>query len=251
MFNTLLVDPITNILVLLYSITPFHDFGIAVILLTIFIRLVLWPLQSQQLHNQKKLNKIQPEVKKIQEKYKNDPMKMNQMVTELYKEKEVNPFSSCLPSLLQLPIMIALFYAINKFGNPEYINLTDHAKGLSEALYSWANNLDFVKNTLANGFSTDFLGIVDLAKPSPAIAILAGMVQFVQTKMMMPKKQDKNDPTQQTMNIMLYMFPAMAVAIGWRFAAALPLYWIVNSLMAVLQQYLIMHHDIEVLEENK
>lgn len=251
MFHTLLVQPITNILVLFYSIIPYHDFGVAVILLTVFIRLILWPLQSQQLHNQKKLNKIQPEVKKIQEKFKNDPMKMNQMVTELYKEKEVNPFSSCLPSLVQLPIMIALFYAIQRFSNPDYINLLDHTKGLWAELYNWVSNLGFVRDTLANGFSTNFLGIVDLAKPNPVIAVLAGAIQFVQTKMMMPKKQSKDDPTQQTMNIMLYMFPLMAVAIGWKFAAALPLYWIVNSLMAVLQQYLIMRHDIEVLEEGK
>ena len=176
---------------------------------------------------------------------------MNQMVTELYKEKEVNPLSSCLPSLLQLPIMIALFYAILKFKDPNYINLTDHAQGIWAQLYGWVQNLGFVKETLANSFSTNFIGLVDLAKPNTIIAILAGAVQFIQTKMMMPKKQAKDDPQAQTMNIMLYLFPLMAVYIGYKFPAALPLYWIVNSLIAVLQQYLVMHHDIEVLEESK
>jgi YidC/Oxa1 family membrane protein insertase len=112
MFNLLLVQPLLNLLILIYSAVPGHDFGIAIILITVLVRLVIWPFQSQTLRNQKAFNAIQPEVKKIQEKYKNDPQKMNAMMMELYKEKEVNPFSSCLPSLIQLPVMIALFYAL-------------------------------------------------------------------------------------------------------------------------------------------
>jgi YidC/Oxa1 family membrane protein insertase len=207
-------------------------------------------LQSQTLRSQKALQKIQPEIKKLQDKYKNDPTKMNQMMMELYKEKEVNPFSSCLPSLLQLPLMFALFYAVSRFSHPDYISPENIAagKGLAADLYNWVKNLGFVKEALAQPFSTSFLGILDLAKPNIVLAVLAGAAQFVQTKMITPKQAGQE---QSTMNFMLYTFPILTVIIGLKFPAALPLYWIVTTLMAMLQQYLVMHRDIEVLEEEK
>jgi YidC/Oxa1 family membrane protein insertase len=244
MFNLLLVKPFINLLILFYSIIPGHDFGLAIIALTVFVRLIIWPLQTQTLRSQKALQTIQPEIKKIQTKYKNDPQKMNQLMMELYKEKEVNPFSSCLPSLLQLPVMIALFYAFIKFNNPSYIT-----SGLQNDLYSWVKNLGFVKEALSGTFSTSFLGLVDLAKPNVIFAVVAGVVQFIQTKMIMPAKD--GDATQSSMSLMLYAFPILTVLIGLRFPAALPLYWIVTTAIAVLQQYLVMHRDVEVLEEEK
>lgn len=246
MFNLILVNPLINLLTIFYSAIPGHDFGLAIIALTIVVRLLIWPLQSQTLRSQKALQKIQPEIKKIQTKYKNDPTKMNQMVMELYKEKEVNPFSSCLPSLLQLPLMFALFYAVSKFSHPEYINTISQGGGLMADLYNSVKNMGFVKEALAQPFSTTFFGLVDLAKPNVVLAVLAGGIQFVQTKMITPKQAGEE---KSTMNMMLYIFPVLTVMIGLRFPAALPLYWIVTTLMAILQQYLIMQHDIEELEE--
>lgn len=249
MFFAILIQPIINLLVFFYSLVPGHDFGIAIILVTIVIRLLIWPLQTQTLRSQKQLQKIQPEIKKIQDKYKNDPQKMQAKVMELYKEKEVNPFSSCLPSLLQLPIMIGLFYAVFKFENAEYLNLINQGQGLAKDLYPFIYNLPFVKSALSVPFSTMFLGLVDLAKPSIILAILAGLTQFIQTKMILPKEQD---PAQKANTmVMLYGLPVFIAFIATRYAAALPLYWIVTSLMAILQQYLVMQHDIEVLEEDK
>lgn len=249
MFDLILVDPILNLLTVIYSAIPGHDFGLAIIILTIVIRLVIWPLQTTTLRSQKELQKIQPEIKKLQEKYKNDQVKMNEKLMELYKEKEVNPFSSCLPSLLQLPLMLALFYALIRFNKPEYINEIAQGGGLFGDLYGWVRNLGFVKNALAQPFSVTFLGLVELTKPSPLLAILAGAVQFIQTKMITPKKQQGQE--KNAMNLMLYMFPVLTVIVGFSFPAALPLYWIVTTLMAVLQQYTVMHHDVEVLEEEK
>jgi YidC/Oxa1 family membrane protein insertase len=248
MFDLILVKPMLNALVVFYSIFPFHDFGLAIILLTVLIRAVLWPLQSQTLRSQKAMNKIQPEVKKIQEKYKNDPKKVQEMTLELYKEKEVNPLSSCLPSLIQLPLLFALFYALVKFRDPNFVVLSDPNSGLLSWLYPWVRELGFVKNTLSGTFSTTFLGFVDLAKPNIILAVIAGAVQFVQTKMMTPKKTEGGQQAQM-MSMMLYMFPALTIFIGATVPGALPLYWIVSSGAASLQQYLIMHHDVEVLEE--
>lgn len=250
MFFTLLIQPVLNIFTIIYSALPGHDFGLAIILLTIFIRLVIWPLQAQTLRNQKAMQKIQPEIKKIQEKYKNDPPKMNAMMMELYKEKEVNPFSSCLPSILQLPVLIALFYALIKFKDPNYVNLIGQGKGLSADLYVWVKNLSFVKSTLSGTFSTTLFGVVDLIKPNVVLAVIAGIVQFIQTKMIMPTKGQ--DASQAMLsNSITYIFPIMTVVIGVSFPAALPLYWIVTTLMAILQQYLVMHHEVEVMEEKK
>jgi YidC/Oxa1 family membrane protein insertase len=247
MFNTILIQPMINVLILFYSLFPIHSLGIAIILLTLLIRLALWPLQSQTLRSQKALNKLQPEINKIQQKYKNDPKKVQEMTLELYKEKEVNPLSSCLPTLIQLPLLFALFYALIKFKDPAYYNLMDPNSGLMTALYPWVKDLKFVQDALSQPLNTYFLGI-NLVKNSLLLAILAGGTQFLQTKLMTPKNQGTGQAA-QTMNMMLYMFPLLTVFIGATMPGALPLYWIVTSGMAALQQYLIMYRDVEVLDE--
>jgi len=249
MLHTIFVQPLINLLVFFYSIVPGHDFGVAIILLTITIRLVLWPLQSKTLRNQKALTKIQPEIKKVQDKYKNDPTKMQAKVMELYKEKEVNPLSSCLPTLIQLPLLFALFYAIRPFADAAYIDIANANAGLWHQLYPWVKDLGFVQSALSQPFSTDLFGIVNLTKPSWVLALIAAVIQFLQSRMIMPKKD--LDATQKMMNQTLYIFPVMTFVIGLSFPAALPLYWIVQSAMMMLQQYLIMHHDVEELEGEK
>jgi YidC/Oxa1 family membrane protein insertase len=249
MFEMLLIKPLVNLLVMIYSLLPYHDFGLAIILLTVIVRAILWPIQSHTLRSQKALTKIQPEVKKIQEKYKNDPQKMQAMVMELYKEKEVNPLSSCLPSLIQLPLLFALFYAFIKFKDDNFIKLADPNTGVIAYLYDGVYNLGFVKNALTGTFQREFLGFIDLAKPNVIFAVLAGLAQFLQTKLMMPQKSGDNDQAAQMNKMMLYMFPALTLFAGLSFPAALPLYWITTTLVAALQQYLIMHHDVEELEE--
>ena len=262
-FEIIFVQPLINALIFIYSILPYHDFGIAIILLTLIIRGVLWPLQSQTLRSQKALNKIQPEVKKIQEKYKNDPKKVQEMTMELYKEKEVNPLSSCLPSLIQLPLLFALFYALIKFRDPNFIKLINPNAGIWLYLYPWVRNLAFVKSALSVPFSTMFLGIIDLAKsaapkgilsfgfyywPAAILALLAGGTQYFQTKQIMPKQQG-GDQAAKTMGMMVYLFPAMTIFIGVTLPAALPLYWTVTTAVAYFQQWLIMGRDVDELDK--
>ena len=248
MFNIIFVNPMINALILFYSLFPFHDFGIAIIILTLIIRAVLWPLQNQTLRSQKALNKLQPDIKKISEKYKNDPKKVQAMTLELYKEKEVNPLSSCLPTLIQLPLLFALFYALIKFKDPNFIKLTDPNTGLLSYLYPWVKNLGFVKSAMTGTFTTNLFGFISLAKPNIYLALLAGGTQFLQTKLMTPTGQGGGQAA-QTMNMMLYMFPLLTIFIGLSLPGALPLYWIITSGAAALQQYLVIHHDVEVLDK--
>lgn len=250
MINNLIVVPFINILVVLYSLIPGHDFGIAVIVFTVLIRLALWPFASKALHGQKAMQEIQPEVEKLKKKYKKNSTEFNKAVMELYKEKEVNPFGSCLPSLIQMPFLFGMFYTFMKFKNPAFIAL-GNPSGIQSFLYLPVKNLSFVKNLFASQavIKTTFLGILDLAKPSVVVALIAAATQFVQTKMMTPQKSQ--DQSQKAMSQMTYLFPGLTFVFGLRFPAALPLYWAVQSGFAVFQQYLVMHRDVSFLEHLK
>jgi YidC/Oxa1 family membrane protein insertase len=195
------------------------------------------------------MNKIQPEIKKIQGKYKNDPVKMNSKMMELYKEKEVNPLSSCFPSLIQLPLLFALFYAIRPFSSQDFIDLAKQSAGLWHELYPWLKSLPFVHNALSQPFSTSMFGIINLAKPSWILGLIAAITQFFQSKMLMPKQN--LDQTQKIFSQTLYIFPVLTFFISLSLPAALPLYWVITTGFAVFQQYLIIHRDVEKLEEKK
>jgi YidC/Oxa1 family membrane protein insertase len=260
LFDTILVQPFVNILVLIYSLVPFHDFGVAIILLTLLVRAILWPLQSQTMKSQKALTALQPEIKKLSEKYKNDPQKIQAMTLELYKEKEVNPLSSCLPSLIQLPLMIALYYSIIKFSEPAFISLVSKDAGIWHYLYGWVDGLGFVKTALTGSFNTTFLGFFDLsrkaiASTSPLLinkeivfAVVAAVAQFFQMRQMIPKNQEQNQSA-QTLGMLSYMMPLMILYIGLIWPAALPLYWTVTTAVAYLQQWLSMREDVVELDK--
>jgi len=182
MINSFIVIPFINTLIVLYSLIPGHDFGLAIIAFTILIKIILWPFASKALHGQKAMQELQPEVQKLQEKYKNNKAELNKAVMELYKEKEVNPFGSCLPTLIQLPFLFGIFYTFVKFRNPEFINLADPSSGINTILYPFVKNLPFVKSALAptNIFNTSLFGLINLAKPNVVIALLAAISQFFQ-----------------------------------------------------------------------
>jgi len=245
MFNTIIVQPLINLLVIFYS--AFGDFGLAVIAITILVRAMIWPLFAKSLHSQKALKAIQPEIEKLNKKYKDDPKAKQKALTELYKEKEVNPFSSCLPTLLQLPILIGLYWVFVKFGNPEFVKLSGSPQSITSELYNFVKNLPFVQSALSQGtIDTTFLGIVDLAKPSHVLAILAGVSQLVQTKFIAPKEPEQG--AQQMMTKTMYLFPILTVVISWNLPSALPLYWGVSTSIAAFQQYLIMHKEVSLFE---
>jgi len=225
LFNTLVYQPIFNALVFLYNIVPGHDLGVAIIILTIVIRVILYPLAKKQIESQKRMQEIQPEIKRIQEKYKSDKEKQGRELMNLYKEKKVNPASGCLPLVVQIIFIIALYQALMAG-----INFSE-----CKDLYSVVFCPDEIK--------TSFLGILDLAKPSIILAALAAAAQFIQTKMMMGSAKNipssgKGDFSQIMNKQMLYLGPLLTLFIGAKFPAGLPLYWLVMTLFMIGQQYL-------------
>lgn len=243
MFNTLIVYPLLNLLMVVYGIIPGHDFGIAVILMTIIIRLALWPLAGKQLHSQKKMQELQPEIAKVRKAAAGDRQKESQLLMELYKEKEINPLSSCLPTLIQFPFLIALFFVL-KLATQDFTVFSSH-------LYSFVAGLPHVKQLFADPtlFKPYLLGIVNLAKPSIVLAILAGISQYVQVKMITPKVEKSDDPQARMASSMTLIFPLLTGVIALSLPAALPLYWTTANLVSIFQQKLIMGEEVEKLEE--
>lgn len=224
-FNQILYRPIFNFLVFIYNLIPGADFGISIIFLTILIRLVFMPLSVKSLRSQKILSQLQPKIKEIQEKYKTDKAAQAQATMALYKEHKVNPIAGCLPLLVQLPVLLALYRAFANGFKPESLKM----------LYSFISNPGVI-NSISFGF-------FDLAKNSPFLAVLAGIFQFVHSKISFSKQPSaKNSAGAGALDFtamnrqMLYFFPVMIIIIGWRLPAGLVLYWAVTTLFSVFEQ---------------
>lgn len=231
-FHAFLYEPILNLLVFLYNIIPGHDLGIAIIVLTIIIKLVLLPLSKQSIKSQKALQELQPKIDALKTKYANNKEEMGRAMMELYKENKVNPFSSCLPLLIQLPFFFAVFKVFKDGINEKTLGF----------VYSFIDKPQNVSNT--------FLGLVDLSKPSVVLAIMAGAAQFWQARMMITKKAEaktegaKDENVMAAMNKqMLYFMPALTIFIGITLPGGLSLYWFVITILTVLHQIYIFRKD--------
>ena len=222
-FNKVLYQPLFNGLIFLYNVIPGRDFGIAIIVLTVMVRLLFYPLFQKQMKAQKEMTLIQPKIKEVQKKYKNDKEKQAQATMDLYREHKINPFSGCLPMLIQLPILIAFFQVLRTGLDPSRLN----------DLYG------FVKNP--GSIDPMFLGLIDLAKSSVVLAVLAGAAQFIQSKMSLPaaglQKGQGADFTSLMSTQMVYFMPVLTVMIAWQLPAGLPLYWLVLTIFGIIQQY--------------
>lgn len=227
LYNIILYQPIFNFLVWLYNVLPGHDIGLAIVVLTIFIKLLLYPFSLQALKAQKALSDLQPKIDELKKKYKDQKDLMTKELMKLYQENKVNPFSSCLPVLIQLPFLIAVYQVFMKgLGS----------QGL-ENLYPFVTNPGHI-NAVSMGF-------LDLAKPNLILAILAGAAQFWQSKMMPLKRPEikeggaKDENMAALMNKqMLYFMPVVTVLIGATLPGGLTLYWFLMTLLTVGQQYL-------------
>jgi len=227
LFYIALYQPLFNLLVFLYNFLPGHDFGLAIIILTIFIKFLLYPISVQAINSQKALQKLQPKIQEIQQKYKNDKEKQAREILGLYQTEKINPFSSLFLSLIQLPILIALFYVFRNGLNPHELNI----------LYNFVSNPGQI-NAL-------FLNIIDLSKPNTLLAILSGLTQFYQTKMSFPpsdlktenKKKDK-DVSALIQKQTIYIFPLLTVIILLNLPSALGLYWTISGVFFIIQQHL-------------
>lgn len=225
-FYTILTQPLLNALIWIYNILPFKDIGAAIIVLTIVIRLLLWPTFHRQLKSQKSMQQLQPKINEIKEKYKDNAQEQSRAIMALYKEHKINPFGSCLPLLVQFPILLALFNMFRQVFNG----------GVGGHLYNFVPDPGVI--------NTMFLGLVDMGKPNYPLAIIAGLLQFVQSKMITPKNQGKQDTTAKIMSAQFtYMFPILTVIISISLPSGIALYWAVTTLFAVIQQYYIIKRD--------
>lgn len=239
MFQTIFYQPILNLLVWLYNVVPGHDLGLAIILLTVIIKIALLPLSKQSIKSQKALQDIQPKVEEVKKKYAGKKEEMGRAMMEIYKQNKVNPFSSCLPLLIQLPFLFAVFRVFQ----------TGLQNGVLNLVYPFIERPESI-----NSIS---LGLFDLSKPIVLFAVLAGAAQFWQAKMMMAKKPAVKVPEARDENMMammnkqmLYIMPAMTVFIGLSLPGGLSLYWLVFTLLTIFQQLYVFRHK-EIKEAQK
>ena len=230
LFHVALYQPIFNAFVGLYNLVPGHDIGLVIIIMTIIIRVIVYPLTAAAIKSQKSMQELQPKMEAVKIKYKDDQQQQAVALMQLYKDHKVNPFSSCLPLLIQIPILIAL-YTVFRDG----LTLTD----LSKNLYSFVADPGRI-NSLAFGF-------LDLGKKSLVLALLAGGAQYLQAAHIITKQPPKNAGTgskDESMTAIMntqmkYMMPILTVVIGMGLPAGLTLYWCLTTVFTWLQQIFI------------
>ena len=223
-----------NIFVGLYDIVPGHDAGVVILIITVLIRLILYPLTNHSIKSQKAMQELQPKLEEIKKQYAGDQQKQAQATMELYRSGKVNPLASCLPLLIQLPILIALYWVFSSS-----LNATTIAKTLQDNLYSFIPN--------PGSINPITMWVFNLAVASPVLAVLAGAAQYLQAKTMMKKNPVDNsvEPSKEQsmasmMNKqMLYFMPALTVLIGFSLPAGLTLYWFWSTLLMAGQQFLV------------
>ncbi len=270
MFTTLIVQPIFNLLVFIYAIIPGHNFGLAIILFTVLVRLLMWPLVKKQLHHTKVIRKLQPEIKKIKKATKGDRQKESLLIMELYKERGINPFASLGPLLIQLPIFIGLYSGLRR--------IVDNPQQIVDFSYPAVQNLGWMQQLAdnINQFDETLFSVVDLTRsalgseglyiPAMIIVLASVVVQYYQAKQLMP-----NDPDARTLRQILreasegkqadqsemnaaigrstkFLLPAMVFLFTVSIASALSLYWLVAGLVAYIQQAIVLSKDEEELE---
>jgi len=222
-FNIILYRPLFNLLVAIYNWLPNHDFGLAIIIVTLVIRFILYPLSAKAFASQRALQKIQPKLQEIQKKYKDNKEKQTQELLALYRAEKINPFSSLFLVIVQLPILIALYQVFFEGLKPEKLVY----------LYSFVANPGHV--------DPGFLGIVNLANTHNLwLALLAAILQFFQTKMLIPQTTTQGkagDIASLMQKQMVYIFPIVTVVILYTIPAALSLYWIISGVFSIVQQY--------------
>lgn len=254
-FNTLLFGPIVNLLVVIYQALQFihipGSFGFAIIILTIIIRMLVWPFMATQLKSAKKMAELKPHIDALKEKHGKDKQAFAKAQMALYKEHGVNPAGGCIPAIIQIPIIIALYQAILAFfGDGQGLEKINHL------LYSASWHLN-------SSPDLNFFGLNLASKPSEfgkvglfllLIPLITAGLQFLQSKMMAPKpvkkyptdspqekkeKEGAQDSMAAIQGQMMYMMPVMVGYFAFQFPVGLALYWNTFTILGIIQQYLI------------
>jgi len=238
MFEILFYQPILNFLIFIYNVIPGNDLGISIIILTIFVKLALYPLTKKQLESQKALQELQPKIEEIKQKYKDKKEEMGIAMMNVYKDNKVNPLASCLPLLIQLPFLLAIFQVFQKGFENGSLNL----------LYSFINKPENI-NYISFGF-------LDLSQKNITLAVLAGVAQFIQAKMIQTKRpkpkvegSSDEDMTAIMNKQIMYVMPVMTVVIGVSFNGGLIFYWFISTVITIIQQYFVFNKKYDIISK--
>ena len=265
MFDVVIVQPIFNLLMAIYALIPGGDFGVSVVLFTIIVRFLLWPLVKKQLHQAKAMRKIQPELAKINKKYKSNPQMRAMAMMDVYKKHNIKPMSSVLVLLIQLPVLIAIYRVVQIF--------VMQRSELAKYTYDFMEQWEPVKNLIAHPdhFNQNFLGLMDLTKQALSssgvsiglliLALLAAVLQYLLSKQMSPSSDSKKrlrdvlmeagdgknaDQTEVNAIVtrkMMKIMPMFMFLIMISLPGALALYMATSNIAAYIQNAIILKQD--------
>lgn len=221
-FHTILYQPLFNALIFLYNTVAFKDFGVAIILLTIIVRIILYPLFYKSFRNQTIMQKIQPEIQRIQHDHKGDKEKQARLMMELWKTHKVNPLSGTLLLFLQIPVLIVLYKIFLSDFSPEILG---------------ANLYSFI--TSPGSINPVFLGLINLKSRSIVIVVLSAILQYIQGKLSLAKNAGGNSKASKIGAQMVYIGPVLTFLVLTSLPAAVGIYWLTTSAFSIFQQFLI------------
>jgi YidC/Oxa1 family membrane protein insertase len=227
LYQQIFYRPILNLLIFLYNSAAIHDLGLAIILATLLIRLILYPFFHTGAKQQMLMQRIQPKIKQIQEQHKNDRDAQGRALMALYKEHGVNPFSGMLLLIIQIPILVTFYYAIRSGIGAAQIT----------GLYSFVH--------VPASINLTFLGFIDLGKPNIALILAAALAQYFQSRLTIWRDPADKTPLSQAEKMarqMTFIGPLVTIFVFYNFPAALGLYWFVSSLFSAVQQYFVNKH---------
>lgn len=270
MFTTIIVQPIFNLLVLIYAILPGHNFGLAIIIFTIIIRLLMWPLVKRQLHQAKAMRELQPEIKRVKKEAKGDRQQESRMLMELYKERGVNPIGSIGILIPQFLILIGLYSGLRR--------VVDNPHAIVNFAYSGLQHLGWMQHLAHNihAFDETLFGVVNLTRsatgkggiywPAMLIVLASAIMQYYQSKQLMPtdknarslkqilsaagqgKQADQSEVNAAVSRSTRFLLPVVIFMVTVNLPAALGLYWLTGGIVAYLQQARVLGRDEQEME---
>ena len=240
-WHSFFFDPIYNSLVFCIDVVRGGDVGIAIVLTVIAVKLVLLPISLKAARTQLLMNQMEPKMTEIKEKYKDNREEQARRTLELFQANKVNPFSSILLLLIQLPIVIALYFAVSSGGGIPLPAIN------TDILYTFIPTPETV--------SMFFLGIMNITEKSLFLALLAGMTQFIHTYLSMPKlaprdmskaQSFKDDFNRSLQLQMRYVMPIIIIVAAYTISAAIALYFTISNLMSIGQEFVVRHKGLKI-----
>lgn len=236
-WHTFFFDPVYNSLVFFVDTVPGGDVGLAIVLTTIIVKLILLPLSIKAVRTQKLMRELEPQLKDLKEKHKDNREEQAKAMMALYKEASLNPFASILLLFAQIPIIIALYLSVYSGGGVPFPNIN------TDILYSFVPSPETVNMM--------FLGMVDIAKKSLPLAFLAGLTQFIHAQLAIPKPEPRKEGADMDLKAdfarnmqtqMRYVMPVIIFVVAYTISAAIALYFTVSNLMQIAQEYIVRRH---------